>query len=151
MKTNDYSCSFTVEQPSHAIFQAICQVNRWWATNVVGNTQALDEPFTVNLSCDTWVTFRVAVFAPDWHIAWLVTDCHLPWLSNQSEWNHTTLHFYITPTLNGNKLTVIHQGLSPDLECYDRCEQGWNNFAGKSLSKLITTGHGMPDTFKAKV
>ncbi len=37
-----------------------------------------------------------------------------------------------------------HEGLTPQLECYQICEDGWGHFLKTSLNKLVETGKGEP-------
>jgi hypothetical protein len=50
------------------------------------------------------------------------------------------------PRTKATELTFTHIGLTPQVECFDQCEKGWDYFIGESLYKLITEGAGLPDT-----
>jgi len=43
------------------------------------------------------------------------------------------------------RVRMTHEGLKPQVECYESCEKGWNFFVTDSLLKLMTTGAGLPD------
>ena len=42
-------------------------------------------------------------------------------------------------------VTMLHEGLTPELECFEACEQGWNQYIGQSLKQYVTVGAGMPN------
>lgn len=43
----------------------------------------------------------------------------------------------------GSKVIFTHQGLVPELECFDVCQTGWDYFLG-SLKDYLETGKGNP-------
>jgi hypothetical protein len=53
------------------------------------------------------------------------------------------ISFDIKPIDGGTKVTLVHRGLVPRLECYDACSAGWEQAAGRSLRAFIETGHGI--------
>jgi len=44
---------------------------------------------------------------------------------------------------------MTHIGLVPGIECYERCNEGWNHFIKESLFSLITEEKGLPEGKKA--
>jgi len=52
---------------------------------------------------------------------------------------------------NKDSLTEIsfrHIGLLPEVECYNDCVKGWDQYVKGSLFKLITEGKGEPQKKK---
>ena len=119
-------------------------LKEWWAKNIDGNTVNLNDVFTVNFNGGTFVTFKVTESIPGEKIVWLVTDCHLPWLKDKTEWNGTSVVFEISPSAEGTQVTMTHVGLVPEIECYAGCEAGWNKYFKESLFKLLTENAGIP-------
>lgn len=72
----------------------------------------------------------------------------------ETEWLETTLIFTLKQTQHGNKAVVqidfTHQGLLPELHCYEICQAGWNFFFAQSLSQYLNTGQGTPHTAPMK-
>ena len=42
------------------------------------------------------------------------------------------------------QISFTHVGLVPEVECYDMCVKGWDQYVKGSLFKLITEGTGQP-------
>lgn len=148
MTSIDYHIAFTVNNFPEEVYSAICRVPEWWSKNVEGNTDQLQDEFTI-LFGETFVRFRITEMIPDRKITWLVTDCYLHFLKDKTEWTDTQVEFEISVTPDGTKMEMTHAGLEPGIECYENCKAGWDFYAGKSLLKLITEKKGQPDTSAA--
>jgi hypothetical protein len=144
MNQQNYQCSIAADFTPAEAFAAINKVNEWWAKNVEGSAEKLNDVFTVRFSGEIFVTFKVAESIPDKKVAWLVTDCYLPWLKDKTEWNGTTVVFEISASGDETQVTMTHIGLVPEMECYAGCEAGWNQYFKGSLNKLLTEHAGVP-------
>lgn len=91
---------------------------------------------------DSFFNFTVEEFIPGKRVVWLVTDCNMPWYSDKKEWVNTRLIFDLSEKNGVTTLNFIHQGLTPDVECYKDCETGWTHWVGSSLLSYFTTGKG---------
>src|ERR1700759_4977063 len=136
MKNGNYLISINVNADAQKTFENICRVTAWWAGNIDGNTNNLNDVFTINWG-ETFVKFKITTFQPYSYIVCIVTDCNLPWLKNKKEWNDTSVEWSISEENHQTKISMTHIGLTPNIECYEGCEQGWNFFTGKSLLNLI--------------
>ncbi|MDP9046590.1 MAG: SRPBCC domain-containing protein, partial [Bacteroidota bacterium] len=125
-------------------FDAIGRVTEWWAKNVEGRAENLNDVFTVRFSGETFVTFEVTESVPGEKIVWQVTDCYLPWLKDKTEWNGTAVMFEISSLTDETQVTMTHIGLVPEVECFAGCEAGWNKHFKGSLFKLLTENVGTP-------
>ncbi len=143
MEEQNYSAIITVNSTAQEAFKAINSVSKWWAENVEGNLQNLNDVFTVRFG-ETFVTFKIVELVPDKKVVWLVTDCYLHWLNNKKEWKDTKISFTISTNNNSTQIDFTHIGLVPETECYDNCVKGWDQYIKGSLFKLITEGKGMP-------
>ncbi len=74
----------------------------------------------------------------------MVTDCFLPWFADKTEWTNTKMSFDISTHEDTTQVTFTHIGLVPEVECYDMCIKGWDQYIKGSLFKLITEGEGQP-------
>ena len=63
--------------------------------------------------------------------------------SKKDEWKGTEIKWKIAKSKTGSNVTLIHQGLIPELECYEICQAGWNYFLG-SLKNYLEYGEGYP-------
>jgi uncharacterized protein YndB with AHSA1/START domain len=59
------------------------------------------------------------------------------------DWTGTTIMFDVEATGDGSTIRFRHQGLTPGLECYDMCHEGWTHYLA-SLVSLAETGQGQP-------
>ena len=143
MKQQNYQCSIAANFTPGDAFDGINQVNEWWAKNFEGSSKKLNDIFTVRFG-ETFVTFIVTESIFGKKIAWLVTDCYLPWLQDKTEWNGTTVVFDISPFGDETQITMTHIGLVPKVECFGTCEVGWNKHIKGSLFKLLTEHAGVP-------
>lgn len=75
---------------------------------------------------------------PPSRLTWRVLECTL------HEWPGTRISFNIAPTLDGSSLLKLeHEGLNPQLECFESCSLGWEYFMA-SLKLYVETGNGTP-------
>jgi uncharacterized protein YndB with AHSA1/START domain len=71
-------------------------------------------------------------------VVWAVKECPLT-----PEWIGTTIFFDVAEGGDGTTLYFRHQGLTPELECFDMCHEGWTHFVA-SLVSYAETGVGQP-------
>lgn len=82
---------------------------------------------------------------PGKKVVWLVTDSKLTFVKDTNEWTGTKVIFDISKQGDKTKLTFTHEGLVPEVECYDACSPAWTQYVQNSLLCLITTGTGNPN------
>ena len=144
MEQQNYQSSISADFTPAEAFEAISHVNEWWVRNIEGSSENLNDVFIVRFPGETSVTFKVTESVPNEKIAWHVTDCYLPWLKDKTEWSGTTVVFEISPLGDQTQVTMTHVGLVPEVECYNGCEAGWNQYFKGSLFKLLTEHAGVP-------
>lgn len=59
------------------------------------------------------------------------------------EWDQTSMIFQWEETPKGVNLDFCHRGLTPQLQCFTDCREGWNYFL-ESLQLFLETGKGTP-------
>jgi len=69
-------------------------------------------------------------------------------LNDKKEWNGTKIVWKISKRDYLTQIDFTHIGLVPEIECYDNCVKGWNQYVKESLFKLITEGKGKPEKQK---
>lgn len=141
MKKESYHSSIMAGIGAHEAFDRISQVNEWWAASFKGQAKALNDRFSVQFG-DTWVKFVIAEVVPGKKIVWEVTDCYLHWLHDKTEWKGTRIVWELSGDDKSTRVDMTHEGLFPDVECYDTCKAGWDHFIKTSLFKLLTEGKG---------
>ncbi|MGI8952777.1 MAG: SRPBCC domain-containing protein [Chitinophagaceae bacterium] len=148
MKKQDYNVTITVKATAKEAFKNINSVSKWWTENLEGSLQKLNDVFTVYFG-ETFVTFKIIEVVPDKKIVWLVTDCYLHWLKDKKDWKGTKIVFEILEQKDSTKIIFTHVGLVPEIECYNDCIKGWDQYIKGSLFKLISEGKGLPEKQKS--
>lgn len=144
MDTSDFTIKLLVDQSPKEAFDAINHVRAWWTENIEGGSQKLNDEFTVRFGDVHVSTQKLIELIPGKKIVWLVTDSKLNFLDNKQEWTNTTISFEIAEQGNKTQICFTHQGLTPQIECYNNCTKGWNQYINGSLFKLLTEGKGAP-------
>ena len=144
MENQDYHATIMVSQAANEVFTAINSVPKWWTEKLEGSSGKLNDVFTVDFGDTNFVTHKLIEVIPGKKIVWLVTDCYLSWFTDKTEWKNTKMVFEIAATGNQTQIDFTHIGLLPDLECFDICRKGWDQYVKDSLFKLITEGKGQP-------
>ena len=137
-----YHSSIVVNEGVMEAYDKISRVNEWWAENFEGSAKNSGDVFSVRWG-DTFVTFKIAEAIPGKKVTWLVTDCYLPWQNDKTEWTDTEIIFKISEENNATRIEMTHVGLTPDVECFENCQAGWNHYIQKSLFKFMEEGQGV--------
>jgi len=122
-QNESYRSSFTVKVSTHEALERIERVSDWWTASFHGNSQSVDDIFTIHLRGESFVNFKVVELIPDRKAVWLVTDCNLSWIKDKKEWKGTKLIWELSTEKGGTKVTMTHVGLVPKIECYDDCNR----------------------------
>jgi len=139
----DYRSSIVANVTAEEAYEKIARINEWWAMNFEGSARNTDDTFTIHFG-DTRVDFKITEAIPGKKSNLYVTDCWLPWLNDKTEWTGTEVVFELSQEGDSTKIDVTHVGLTPDIECYNGCKQGWDHFIKLSLLKFLNEGQGMP-------
>ena len=123
MEQANYHSSITTNVTPKDAFANIANVSGWWAKNFNGSAQQAGDTFDVRFG-ETTVDFAITEAIPEQKIVWKVTNCHLPWLKDKTEWTGTEIVWEIAPQDNATRIDMTHVGLVPAVECYEACEKG---------------------------
>lgn len=145
MNKKDYNATITANIPVREAFKYINRVSAWWSENLKGRSENLNDIFTVHFEFGDTFTIKIIEVVIDKKIVWLVTDCNLTWVKDSKEWKGTKMIFEISTENNSANISFTHVGLVPQIECYDGCVNGWDQYIKGSLFKLLTEGKGQPD------
>ena len=75
---------------------------------------------------------------PDKKIVWMITDSKLTFLKKPDEWTGTRIIFEILKKESKTQLVFTHEGLVPEIECYDSCSPAWSRYLTEKLLPLIS-------------
>ena len=147
MEKENYQASIRVNKPPLECTEAINRVKDWWVVKTEGKATSIHDNFKLDMG-ETHVSFRVTELDPGKKIVWLVTDCYIHWLKDKKEWKGTKVIWEIHPVKEETLVKMEHIGITPAVECFKACQQGWDFYVKRSLLKLITEGTGLPDKRK---
>ncbi len=148
-QADDYKAYVVVTTTHKEAYKVINNITAWWSEDFEGSLKKVKDVFTVRFG-EVYITMKVKELVPNKKIAWLVTDCNKPWLKNKKEWKGTELIWEISDKDRNTQIAFTHNGLVPDIECYDVCSDAWGSYLKGSLRNLITKGEGKPTKMKKK-
>jgi hypothetical protein len=145
MKTRDFTATILVDQAAGEAFDAIKNLRGWWSEEIEGETGKLNETFFYHYKDVHLCKIRLTESVPGKRLVYLVVKGEFNFTSDREEWTNTRFVFDISNEGGKTKIKFTHEGLIPEHECYDICDEAWTNYIKKSLYDLITTGKGQPN------
>jgi uncharacterized protein YndB with AHSA1/START domain len=113
-------------------------VSRWW-----GPTTGSAEPggtLVVSFEGRKQEIVIHVLPAEKGRVVWQVESAPLT-----PEWAGTTIVFELALSEEGTTMHFRHDGLTPQLECFDMCHAGWTHYLA-SLLEYVDRGEGQPYT-----
>jgi hypothetical protein len=144
MIQKNYTATITVSALLSKSFQSINDISKWWTEDFEGDSHKLNDEFSVRFGDIHFSKQKLVEFIPDKKVVWLVTDSKLNFIKQQHEWTGTKISFELSSRDNKTQIHFTHFGLVPDVECFDACSQGWDQYFKGSLYKFLTEGKGHP-------
>ena len=140
-----YTKTMLIQAAPERLYQAVSTaegIRGWWSdkTTQQGNL------ITVDFWTDLTQTLELEELDPGKHATWHWLTQHfvVEGTDQTDEWVGTRVVFEIEPTGDGgSKLVLTHQGLTPQLVCFDSCSVGWDG-ALESLRAYLEQGAGTP-------
>lgn len=150
LQNKSYTTTLLVSQSPKEVFDAINNVRGWWSEGIEGVTDKLNAEFLQYYQDIHIAKMKIVEFIPDEKVTWLVLDSHFSFTKDKREWKNTTISFEISKKDNQTQLLFTHLGLVPEYECFDVCNDAWNDLIKISLRGLITKGKGQPNAREEK-
>lgn len=145
MKNNNYTSTILVNQNPETSFESIKNFRGWWSEEIEGSTGTLGETFFYHYQDVHLCKVKLIEEIPNQKLVYLVTDNEFSFVEDKTEWINTHLVFELTEKGNQTQIKFTHEGLTPEDECYQVCEDAWGNYIQNSLKDLIETGKGSPN------
>jgi hypothetical protein len=142
MKLENFQLTLATERTPQEVFQTILKVRDWWTgyhnEQFTGETEHLNDVFHFYAAeglhqCSQ----KIIELVPNEKIVWLVTDSSLGFVEKSDEWIDSKIIFEISPTGRNTRLIFTHEGLTPEIECYDSCAPSWTMYLQEKLLPLI--------------
>jgi len=143
MEKQNFTSSTSANINADEAVKKISNVPGWWGITFSGSAEKQNDQFVVKMGGDSFFDFTVVELVPGKRIVWLVTDCYMPWYADKTEWTNTKLIFDVTESDGLTTLNFIHEGLTPEVDCYKDCAPGWTHWIKTSLFSYFTTGEGV--------
>jgi uncharacterized protein YndB with AHSA1/START domain len=141
-----YRRQLILSAPAADVYRAIATqqgLRSWWTTSCDADSHVGGRA-TFRFG-PSWKAMRIDRLEPGREVLWHCVESHLVATGvKPQEWLGTDIAFRLTP--RGTAQTVLdfeHVGLTPAIECWEICNEGWNQFLG-SLQSLVETGEGAP-------
>lgn len=142
----NYTATVTINTTASQLFNALTQeMPLWWTEMFEGNATEVGSSFTVRFGENVFKTMRVEELVSNVKVVWHVEDSliNIPELNNQKEWIGTTIVWEMEEKGDDVALKLTHVGLGPEIECYEICSSGWQQFIS-SLKAYLETSVGTP-------
>jgi len=139
---NNYTFSFKSSKKPKEIFDLLLDIKQWWYgifnETIQGASQQVNDEFTFLAGEGVHYTKQKLIeLVPGKKIVWLVTESKLTFLSHPKEWEQTKLIYELNEDSNNQTtVTFTHEGLQPQVECYDSCSSGWTQYMHKLQERL---------------
>ncbi len=138
---NDFSFSFESSKSPEIVFKILLNVRGWWSglygEKFEGSSKELNDEFEFIAGDGAHYSKQKLIESePNKKIVWLVADSNLNFLKQPDEWTNTKIRFDISEHAGKTKITFTHQGLVPQIECYNGCTNAWTQYL-KNLSNKI--------------
>ena len=154
MMDKSFSREITVSVSASDAYRALTtDFDKWWAPYTA---DTLEVGGTIKFHLDpTYWTMRFTKLVPDRIVELECIEAnHIDEGSPDSireEWLGTKLRWEIEPGQEGTKISLVHEGLTPSLGCYEICNMGWDYFFVNSLQNYLNSGTGSPVKIEAKI
>jgi hypothetical protein len=141
MNKENFTYSFTSSKTPEVIFELLLNIEQWWSglyeETIKGKSHQINDEFSFKAGGgmhDT--TQKLIELIPNKKIVWLVTNSKLAFLSDPSEWKNTKICFELSNEEDKTIVTFTHDGLAPQIECYNACSGGWTGYLDNLKKKL---------------
>ncbi len=139
----NYQYTFHSNKTAEEIFPVLQDVRQWWigifGETISGETNIIGDEFSFSAGHGAHFSKQKLIeIKPNKELVWLVIESNLSFLNDTQEWENTRIIFNLEGTAHGTKITFIHAGLVPNIECYKNCTDAWTQYLEK-LEKALNS------------
>ncbi len=140
-----FTSAFLVDKSPADAFKAITNFRGWWSEEIEGSTGLLNETFFYHYKDIHLCKIKLTEMVPGSKLVYQVVENEFNFVKDKTEWVNTKLIFDISSENSKTKVKFSHQGLVPEYECYQVCNDAWTGYIQNSLKNFIETGKGNPN------
>jgi len=144
-ESKSFTTTITVNKSDTETFDAIKNFRGWRSEEIEGNTDKLGDTFFYHYKDIHLCKIKLVEAAPGKKLAYQVVENEFNFIKDQSEWVNTKLIFDIKGDGETTEVIFTHEGLVPEYECYQVCNDAWSGYINNSLKNYIETGKGSPN------
>jgi len=142
MATSDFTLTLLADQSLQEVFKAVNNVRDWWSgyydEEIEGDTEKLNDEFSFRAGGGVHYSKQKLIeVIPNKKVVWLITESELNFLEKKDEWTGSKVIFEISKAGDKTQLVFTHEGLTPEVECYDACAPAWTQYLQNKLLPLI--------------
>lgn len=139
----DYQATISIPLSGEETINRIGNITDWWGVTMEGNPSRQGNQFIIRMTGESFFNMTVSELIPGKKIIWEITDCFMPWYNDKTEWKGTRLIFHCHSQANETRIDFMHEGLTPQSECWADCNPGWTHWIKTSLFSYLTSGKGV--------
>jgi len=138
---SSFQYKFHSPKSAKAIYNLLLDIPSWWSglynETITGNSKQLNDEFMFRAGGGAHNTRQKLVsLEPQKTVEWLVTESDLNFLEEPEEWQGTKIRFDLEPDVTGTIVRFTHEGLTPQMECYEGCTSAWTGYLKNLETKL---------------
>ncbi|MCF8254615.1 MAG: SRPBCC domain-containing protein [Bacteroidia bacterium] len=145
MTNRNYTAEITVDKDITSAFNSIKNFKAWWSEEIEGSTDILGETFFYHYKDVHLCKIKLIELVANKKLVYQVIDNEFNFTKNKTEWINTKLIFELSTEGNKTRIVFTHEGLVPEYECYNVCNDAWSSYINGSLKNYIETGKGKPN------
>jgi uncharacterized protein Usg len=143
--SKNYTTTIIVDKDITSAFNSIKNFRAWWSEEIEGNTDKVGETFFYHYKDVHLCKIKLIEMVGDKKLVYQVIANEFNFTKDKTEWINTKLIFDLTREGNKTKIVFTHEGLVPEYECYNVCNDAWTSYIQGSLKNFIETGTGKPN------
>lgn len=141
-QSKNFTTTLATTRKPHEVFEDILNVRKWWSglysEDIDGESRKLNDEFVFRAGEGAHYSRQKLVeLVPDKRVVWLVTDSRLTFVEKTDEWTGTRLIFEVSEREGKTEIDFTHEGLTPDVECYQVCAPTWSRYLEDNLMVLL--------------
>lgn len=128
-----YTFAMDTKRGPMEVYDMLRDPHKWWVgiygETIEGSYALVDDVFTYKAGDGIhYSEQRVTELVPGHKIAWRITKSNLAFLQQKDEWTGTTIVLTISEAGGMTHIQFTHEGLVPEIACYDACSSAWTQY-----------------------